>query len=197
MLQKASLAAWLGNDTEYSAIRQSMLDWMDLSETSGIRRANDAERAAKAICLRPLADPKIREAVLALARKGVELGRGQSDEPWFQLALGMAEYRAGNYRAAANALATVPSGIIKDTWRPNLVTVTADFYLAMSLFQAGDQVEAGELLSAAESKMAPLPSDEKDPLADVDSHDYLVIWMAYKEAKALLGDKEADLPPAQ
>jgi hypothetical protein len=35
--------------------------------------------------------------------------------------------------------------------------------------------------------MKPLPKDEKNPLADKANHDDLILWLAYKEAKALIG----------
>ena len=44
------------------------------------------------------------EAALALARKGVELGKGGEWGEWMLLALGMAEYRSGNDGAAQEAL---------------------------------------------------------------------------------------------
>ena len=36
--------------------------------------------------------------------------------------------------------------------------------------------------------MKPLPIDEKNPLANDANHDDLIIWLAYKEAKALLAE---------
>jgi hypothetical protein len=35
--------------------------------------------------------------------------------------------------------------------------------------------------------MKPLPRDEKSPLADKAGHDDLILWLAYKEAKELIG----------
>jgi hypothetical protein len=34
--------------------------------------------------------------------------------------------------------------------------------------------------------MKPLPKDEKNPLAGFAGHDDLILWLAYKEAKALI-----------
>jgi len=35
--------------------------------------------------------------------------------------------------------------------------------------------------------MTPLPEDEKNPLAGKANHDDLIVWLAYREAKALIG----------
>ena len=57
----------------------------------------------------------------------------------------------------------------------------------MSLFKQGRQAEARELFTAAEAKMKPLPADETNPLADGKSdHEDLILWLACKEARALL-----------
>jgi hypothetical protein len=57
----------------------------------------------------------------------------------------------------------------------------------MSLFRQGKPDEARQLASAAAAKMKPLPKDEKNPLADKAGHDDLILWLAYKEAKKLIG----------
>ena len=41
--------------------------------------------------------------------------------------------------------------------------------------------------------MKPLPADARNPLAGGASHDDLILWLAYKEAKALI---QFDGPPA-
>jgi ABC-type branched-subunit amino acid transport system ATPase component len=63
---------------------------------------------------------------------------------------------------------------------------TAAFYRAMSLFRQGKADEARTLAAAAAAKMKPLPTDEKNPLAGNARADDLILWMAYKEAKALI-----------
>ena len=35
-----------------------------------------------------------------------------------------------------------------------------------------------------------LPTDEKNPRADKANHDDLILWLAYKEAKALLAEPD-------
>ena len=43
------------------------------------------------------------------------------------------------------------------------------------------------MAAQAASKMRPLPTDQSNPLAPNSSHDDLILWLAYKEATALLG----------
>ena len=64
---------------------------------------------------------------------------------------------------------------------------TAGFYRAMSLFGEGKSTEARALFTATEAAMRPLPNDEQYPYAGKGvTHDHLVLWLAYKEAKAML-----------
>jgi hypothetical protein len=71
----------------------------------------------------------------------------------------------------------------------------------MSLFRQGKENEARQLALEAASKMRPLPKDEKNPLAgigiDDNWQDDLILWMAYKEAKALIGFDAASTAPPQ
>src|SRR5262249_37896837 len=118
------------------------------------------------------------EEVLALARKAVQLGQDHRYLPWFQMALGMAEYRSGHFAEAdAALLAAANSGHVAGT---------SALYRAMSLFRQGKENEARQLAIVAISRMKPLPKDEKNPLAGNANHDDLILWLAYKEAKALI-----------
>ena len=47
---------------------------------------------------------------------------------------------------------------------------------------------------AAAAKMKPLPKDDKNPLAGDADHDDLILWLAYKEAKALIQFNPAPPP---
>ena len=57
----------------------------------------------------------------------------------------------------------------------------------MSLFKQGKEAEARKLASEAVAKMKPLPADEQNPLTGDANADDLILWMAFKEASALLG----------
>src|SRR5262249_31729917 len=181
-LKLAALQAWFGQEKEYAATRRRILAYANSTDDAGT-----AERVAKACSILPSADGAELEAVLAVAGRGVKVVR----RDWTLRALGMAEYRSGNYAAADEALLAVAEAG-KSTAR---VTGVSAFYRAMSLFRQGKPDEARKLATAAAARMKPLPKDENNPLAGNANHDNLVLWLAYKEAKAMNGFDAA--PPAK
>ena len=105
----------------------------------------------------------------------------------------MAEYRSGHYAAADEALDAAAKA-----WPNNFrVTGIAAFYRAMSLFRQGKEDAARQLALAAAATMKPLPKDEQNPLANNATHDDLILWLAYKEAKAMITFDEAPPPKGQ
>ena len=89
----------------------------------------------------------------------MELGKTHGYLPFFQMALGMAEYRCGNFAAADQALLAALEGG-KNYWQ---ITGVSPFYRAMCLFKQGKQDEARKLATDATATMKPLPADEKNP----------------------------------
>ena len=177
-----SLQAWLGLDEEYGATRQRVL-----ALAKGTNDAAVARLAAQAAVLRPSTDPAELEAVLALGREAVGRNKGE----WELLALGMAEFRNGHFAAANEAiLAATKAG------QDGIAAGIADFYRAMSLFQQGKKDEARDVATKAAAKMKPLPKDEQDPLAGGAVPDNLILWLAYEEAKALIGFDPPSSPAA-
>ena len=156
ILRSAALQAWFGKDKEFA----DTCRW-GLTLAKNMTVPETADRVAKACCLLPSTDKAQLEAVLALARKAVRLGKGSRNLPWFQMALGMAEYRSGHFAEADAALIAAAKG---DENNPH-VAGTSALYRAMSLFRQGKEDEARKLATAAAAKMKPLPKDEKDPLA--------------------------------
>jgi tetratricopeptide (TPR) repeat protein len=187
-LKVAALQAWFGQEKELAATRQRILAFAKKSNEPGT-----AERAAKICSMLPSIDKAEREAALALARKGEEeLVQGKVFWGWALLALGMAEYRSGNYAAAEEALLDAAK---TDPNNPYVLGTSA-FYRAMILFRQGKPDEARKLAIEAAAKMKPLPKDEQNPLAGGADHDYLILWLAYKEAKAMIGFDAAPPPKA-
>ncbi len=185
-LKVAALQVWSGEDTGHVATAQRMLAWAEASENP-----EDLERAAKISCLRPINDASVREASLKLARKAVRLGKEKPEGlAWYHMTLGLAEYRSGHHAEAIEAL-TAAEAATAGTWHPQIVRSTAGFYRAMSLFQQGKPADARALLTATEATMKPLPTDEKNPLTGGADHDDLILWLACKEARALLAEPGA------
>jgi hypothetical protein len=189
-LKVAALQAWFGHENELADTRQRILAFAN--ETTD---AMTARVAAKACSILPSADKGQLELALALGHTGVKLGLGE----WSLMALGMAEYRSGNDAAAELALlAAAKAG----PTNPHVTGISA-FYQAMSLFRQGKRDEARKLAIAAAAKMKPLPRDENNPLANLTAavggggtREYLIMWLAYKEAKALIKFDAAPAAPA-
>jgi hypothetical protein len=178
---------WFGQDTDYEATRCRLVQQAD-----GTDNPFTAERAAKVACLRPTTNAALLAKALVLAQRGVELGKSSDWLPCDQLALGLAEYRTGQYAAAEQTLFTAEQtagdthGLSVDQQRE--IQGTGRLFRAMSLFRLDKPDAARKLFSHAEAQMAPLPKDESRPIVDGKSfdRDLLVMWLAYKEAKALI-----------
>jgi hypothetical protein len=177
-LKSAALQAWFGQDQELAATCRRGLEWAKNTTDPAA-----AQRVAKMCCVLPWTDQTQHEDVLALACKAVQIGKDSPGGlPWYQMTLGMAEYRSGHFAEADAALIDAAN-----TGRNNrYVAGTAQLYRAMSLFRQGKENEARQLVIEAVSRMKPLPTDEKNPLAGNANHDDLILWMAYKEAKAVI-----------
>jgi eukaryotic-like serine/threonine-protein kinase len=178
-LNLAILQTWYGQDADYEATRRRLVQ-----EAEGTDQAGTAERAAKACCLRPSTNLELLAKALSLARRGVKLGQNSSLMNWYQLCLGLAEYRNGHYALAERALTTA-----EQTAADHLeLQGTARFFRAMCLFQQNRTEEARKLFTQAESEMPPFPKDERKPLFDGKPvfHELLICWLAFKEAKSLI-----------
>jgi len=178
-LKLATWQTWFGQDSAYEAIRRRLLQ-----EAEATDEAVTADRAAKAYCLQPSTNAAQLAMALNLARHAVELGQNEENLPWYQMGLGLAEYRNGQFAAAENALATAEQ--TAGSWHD--ILGTARFFRAMSLVRQDKTAEARRLFSDEEAQMPALPQDESHPRVDGQpaNQDVLICWLAYKEAKALI-----------
>jgi hypothetical protein len=189
-MRVAALQVWLDQETDYVATCRRMLLW-----ATDPKEPAEAERVAKITSLRKQKDPELREAALKMAQRAVELGRDMPGSlPWYQLSLGMAEYRSGHFAAADEALQAAIKGVAGDNSEQHryIVGGTAVFYQAMSFIQQGKINEARALFAETEAKMKLLPTEDQNPTAgniyqDDFYHDDLILWLACKEAQAMLG----------
>jgi hypothetical protein len=177
---------WFGQTREHEGMAARLLKL-----TANTTNAGDANCVAKLASLRPSTNVLIHEGALKLARRAVELGQKDSSLPWFQLSLAMTEYRQGHFAEAKQAALTAEEVAAKspESHRPH-IQGTARYYRAMSLFQQGNSADARQIFFDASAAMKPLPPDENNPMAAGANRDDLVLWLAYKEAKALLGSAE-------
>ena len=153
-LRVAALQAWFGQDKELSSTCEKLLSLAKDTEDPTV-----ADKAAKCCSLHQ-ADPKRCEAALVLARRAVEHGKGSQWLVYFEMALGMAEYRSGHFAEADAAL----TAAMNDPGKNNAVSSTSAFYRAMGLFRQGKTDLARKLATEAAAKMKPLPVDEQKPL---------------------------------
>jgi tetratricopeptide (TPR) repeat protein len=181
-LTLATWQTWFGQEADYEATRRRLVQ-----QAQGTDKAGAAERAAKACCIRPSTDTALLTNALNLAQRAVELGKNNSLLPWYQLGLGLAQYRNSQYAAAERSL-TIAEQTVGEQNRD--IQAIARLFRAMSLSRQNRQDEARKLFDQAESQMPPYPQDEQKPLADGKpvSHDYLICWLAYKEAKSVLNE---------
>ncbi|HSY17854.1 MAG TPA: tetratricopeptide repeat protein [Candidatus Acidoferrales bacterium] len=178
-LTLAAWLAWFGKDGDYETIRQRMLQL-----AAGTDEASIAQSAAKAGCLRPSTNTVLLAQALELARLGVELKQGTPALPWYQMSLGLAEYRNGDYANAEQVLAVAA----QTAGKYQEIPWTAGLFRAMCLFQLGRTDEARQLFTQSETQMPAFPQDPHKPVihGKTASHDVIVGWLAYKEAKSLL-----------
>ncbi|HEV3438228.1 MAG TPA: tetratricopeptide repeat protein [Gemmata sp.] len=177
-LAAAARQAWFGQDQDFfDTCRRA------LAFAAGTQDPLVADRVAKTCSLRSLSNSSRRDATLALARSAVQLGAKHQLRAYFKMAQGMAEYRVDHFAEADALLAAAITEGESDPYIPG----TGGFYRAMSLFRQGKRDEARQLAATTAATMKPLPKDEKNPLADQGSHDDLILWLAYKEAKELIG----------
>ena len=145
------------------------------------------------LCSRWLSDAGTHEAALVLARRAVGPGKEPGDLAYFQLALDMVEYRSGQYAAADTALLAAARLEENNSY----VSGTTAFYGAMSLFRQGKEAEARQLATEAVAKMRRHPADDENPLAGAANAGDLLLWLARKEAKALLKFDAVPPPKAE
>jgi WD40 repeat protein/tetratricopeptide (TPR) repeat protein/tRNA A-37 threonylcarbamoyl transferase component Bud32 len=188
-LMLATWQTWFDQDADYEATRRRLVQ-----QAEGTDQAGTAERAAKVACLRPSTDAVLMTNALNLARRGVELGNNSPLLRYYQLGLGLAEYRNGQYAAAEQTL-TLAEQKFGET-RDFQFQETARLFRAMSLFRQNRLEDSRRAFSQAEAAMPPFPQDERKPLVDGKpvSHDVLICWLAYKEAKSVLNEPAAAKP---
>ncbi len=185
LLEVVTLQAWFGQDAQLDATCRMALEF-----ARDTANPSTADITAKLCCLRPSDDREVLDPTLALARRAVELGKDHPYLPYFRMALGMAEYRSGNHAAADAALLAASKA---ERGNP-VISGTTAFYRVMSLYRQGKQAEARRIATDALLQMRPLPADEDNPLTGGASADDLILWMASKEARALLNLDAAQAP---
>jgi tetratricopeptide (TPR) repeat protein len=141
-----------------------------------------AERIAKACLLLP-ASGKDRDLACQLADRTVTLGK-KSGELWFIFGKGLADYRRGNYRAAAEALDPLASG------GSGVLHVNCRLILAMACYRQGDAKAARQHLTEAAKLLDQNVSDPgRFPVFPGSlryQNDWLIALLLHREAQTLI-----------
>jgi serine/threonine protein kinase/tetratricopeptide (TPR) repeat protein len=179
LLRLGTFLAWFGEDAEYESLRCRLV-----YAAKGTDKAGLADKFAKVYCLRPSTNAVLLAEVLDLERREVALGQNDWYLPFYEMGLGLAEYRNGQYAAAASNLA-----VAEQTAGVRVgIRGTAPLVRAMSLFRQDKVAEARVVFRQAEAQTPPFPRGPHEPpvyMKPVDQ-ETLINWMIYTEAKALI-----------
>ena len=185
-LTLAAWQMWFGRKDDYKATRRRIIQFTKNNDDDTI-----AVNASKACCLAPCNEPDLQSNVLKLAQLGVDRCKDTPSMPLYQLSLGMAQYRNGRYTDAEQTLTAAEQAAGKFQDIPS----TARFFRAMCLFQEGRPSDARQLFDQTQAQMTPLPQDPHVPVVDgkTVSHDLIISWLAWQEAKSLLNSSQTKL----
>ncbi|MFO0915119.1 MAG: serine/threonine-protein kinase [Pirellulales bacterium] len=177
LMPLATLQAWFRADTDYTATSRQALR---IAATS--KDPQTFERTAKICCLLPLLEPSELESARLFARQGADLAKHSALPPYYLVALGMTEYRCGDYeRAMERLLQAVQSP--PDCF--NLLI--AECFRAMCLHRLDRHAEAKQVLSEIHRLLLVPPQDANRWWGLEPSHDLLIVWMSFNEAAELIG----------
>lgn len=165
----ATLYAALGDEEKHRRICET---FFRAYAKSG--KPADRERPAKAYLLFPKAgDSALLAKAMAGARHAVKVGKG-SMPVWFELTLGMTQYRTGDHAAALKSFTRPLRG------KHAAQRIPAKAFSAMANFKRGNTARARQLLAQAESDFRAFRGT--DPVwADLHA-----IQLAIDEAKELI-----------
>jgi hypothetical protein len=135
-------------------------------------------------------------AIAKLIDRALEVGEPAIHVPWYQLAKGLSEYRAGRPEEAAKHLDQSRQSLASPAAR-----ATADLLLAMAYKKAGREDSAR---AAAEQSRRRFDGGLVDPPPygapfELDSsfENWLIYWIVLREAEATLGPLMPKPPTTQ
>ncbi len=173
---KATVLAWTALPEDFLRFRTDVLE-----KAKGTQDARTANFAAKVACICVIDDKGVQTDVLKLAQLAFEKGQGddQGSRSFRSMLLGIAQYRCGEFAKARVTLETVDL-----EWPP--VALATDYFEVLCMVREGGNAnltKARALFGETEKKMPAVPSDDE---AAKQAPERLLMWLAYKEAKAVL-----------
>jgi hypothetical protein len=182
LLETALLHGWFNKRSEHADESRRLVEAAERSaDPVGMFHA------AVAVCAYPSNDRAMIDRALGLARRAAAATRGSATEYWFQLTFGLAAFRAGGLDIEAEeALRRAIDAVGKlDSSLERPAQASAKLILSMVLYRNGKRPDALALFSEIE-QVAKLPADDRQILEPDSALDLLMVWIPYKEAKALL-----------
>jgi tetratricopeptide (TPR) repeat protein len=147
---------------------------------------NAVERSAKMCLLAPEGIGALPDDVpqpIQLCAQAVTGTEFHSSYVWFELAAGMAQYRAGKYEAAIAWLRKTEP--VFRLYNPCFETM-AQLFLAMSYQRLGRAAEARKTLAQASKNLDAQQEIWKKDEVDVNWHDWLMCMLVRPEAEAVV-----------
>jgi len=192
---------YLGDEPAYrGTCRELLLRFGDTTDHS------IADRIAKLCLLVPGAVDDLAQ-VMRLAELAVSPGPPTRTMHSHQTCKGLAEYRAGNFDAAADWLTRSREGFARilatqgrvnhDQYAYAEGMATVNFYLAMAEFRLGRVQQSRETFNLAQSQLDTEVPQESSASVKVGQEDWLIVHIAAREAEALMGaEMSATMPEA-
>jgi hypothetical protein len=152
------------------------------------RDAPTADRAAKACLLLPETTEQTEEAC-RLADRAAALGKDHEWGHYFVFCKALADYRRGDCRAAAAALAPLLPRLAS---APAL-TAECHLVLAMALHRQGEAKAAREHLAQGAALLKKYAGDPPHFFMTKAQYnpDWLIAWLLHREARALIAGEKA------
>ncbi len=167
-LRLAFSLVWTGQTNEHTAFCRLLLDYAERVETD---KAVTAERSAKAYLVLPASDPELLRRAVGLSEQAWTLSRGWPDQGWFDLCLGLARYRDGDFPGTIEALSQSISDPHHNIKGPSLLL------RSMALRQMGRTEEARESLRAGEALLEPEPLNRKFNSTILSLSEEMFFWL--------------------
>ena len=184
LMTLTALQAWYGDDAAYESTRRDVMQ-LATGNADGVV----ADTCAKVYCLEPSTNLVLLDRALDAMQKVKSQRLNTPWMTWYYLSLGMVQYRLGRFAEAEQTfnLAEQTAGKFQD------VPPAARFYRALCVFEQGRATEARQLFTQTEAQMTPYPQDPDKPVVGdkAASHDVVVTWLAYREAKSLIFGAES------
>ena len=138
-----------------------------------------AERVAK-VCLLEPDSVEDRQLLSRLADRSIKRGAKNNLLPWFELAKGMAEYRADRFQSAVDWLQK------SSRYSEHGKDLLSQTFLAMAYHRLGQSERARQAMDQAHRLREPWPPPAERSVPAGGFHDWIIAEITYREADQLL-----------